>query len=47
MAYIAHSIDERPFDCYHTLTYILVELIYTIVCVYLVLHPENSLLTHR
>jgi len=47
MAYIAHSLHILPYDCYHTLTYILVKLLYTTVCVYLVLHPENSLLTQR
>jgi hypothetical protein len=47
MAYIAHSLHELSYDCYHTLTNILVKLLYTTVCVYLVLHPENSLLTQR
>ena len=47
MAYIAHSLHELPYDCYHTLTYILVNFLYTTFCVYLLLHHENSLLTQR
>jgi len=47
MAYSTHSLHELPYDFYHTMTYIVVKLLYTTVCVYLVMHPENSLLTQR